>query len=193
MNDLMSGGLHRLWKGDLIAQLNPPRGDQAFHLLDVAGGTVVRKGDLLATVESREEAIRIAITFLQYYRETAHYKERTYDYMETHGLAAIQAVVLDEASGEPGRLRERFASARAAADRDPWLERRKPSHRNQFSELDTEAPVFGVAPMAGDGDMVVGPSDEAREAMLAGAAPAAASAASNLLAVTYTNTSEQSK
>src|SRR5262249_12467095 len=39
MNDLMSGGLHRLWKRDLIAALNPPRGDQAFRLLDVAGGT----------------------------------------------------------------------------------------------------------------------------------------------------------
>ena len=39
MNDLMSGGLHRLWKGGLIAQLNPPRGDQAFRLIDVAGGT----------------------------------------------------------------------------------------------------------------------------------------------------------
>ncbi|CAN1723839.1 Ubiquinone/menaquinone biosynthesis C-methyltransferase UbiE [Hyphomicrobium sp. 1Nfss2.1] len=39
MNDLMSGGLHRLWKRDLIGTLNPPRGDQPFHLLDVAGGT----------------------------------------------------------------------------------------------------------------------------------------------------------
>jgi demethylmenaquinone methyltransferase/2-methoxy-6-polyprenyl-1,4-benzoquinol methylase len=39
MNDLMSGGLHRLWKDDLIAWLAPPRGTQAFHLLDVAGGT----------------------------------------------------------------------------------------------------------------------------------------------------------
>ena len=39
MNDLMSGGLHRLWKDDLVAALNPPRGNQAFHLLDVAGGT----------------------------------------------------------------------------------------------------------------------------------------------------------
>ena len=39
MNDLMSGGLHRLWKGDLIAQLNPPRDNRAFRLLDVAGGT----------------------------------------------------------------------------------------------------------------------------------------------------------
>ncbi|MGQ0673578.1 MAG: bifunctional demethylmenaquinone methyltransferase/2-methoxy-6-polyprenyl-1,4-benzoquinol methylase UbiE [Hyphomicrobium sp.] len=39
MNDLMSGGLHRLWKSDLIAELNPPRSETPFHLLDVAGGT----------------------------------------------------------------------------------------------------------------------------------------------------------
>ena len=39
MNDLMSGGLHRLWKDDLIAALNPPHGDRPYRLLDVAGGT----------------------------------------------------------------------------------------------------------------------------------------------------------
>ena len=39
MNDLMSGGLHRLWKDDFVARLNPPRGLTPFHLLDVAGGT----------------------------------------------------------------------------------------------------------------------------------------------------------
>lgn len=39
MNDLMSVGLHRLWKDDFVTALNPPRGTQAFHLLDVAGGT----------------------------------------------------------------------------------------------------------------------------------------------------------
>ncbi len=39
MNDLMSGGLHRLWKNDLIAWLAPPKGDRPFRLLDVAGGT----------------------------------------------------------------------------------------------------------------------------------------------------------
>jgi demethylmenaquinone methyltransferase / 2-methoxy-6-polyprenyl-1,4-benzoquinol methylase len=40
MNDLMSGGLHRLWKDALITELNPPRSaQQRFHLLDVAGGT----------------------------------------------------------------------------------------------------------------------------------------------------------
>lgn len=39
MNDLMSGGLHRLWKRDFINWLAPPRADRPFRLLDVAGGT----------------------------------------------------------------------------------------------------------------------------------------------------------
>jgi demethylmenaquinone methyltransferase/2-methoxy-6-polyprenyl-1,4-benzoquinol methylase len=39
MNDLMSGGLHRLWKDDFIALLNPPKSDRPFKVLDVAGGT----------------------------------------------------------------------------------------------------------------------------------------------------------
>lgn len=39
MNDLMSGGLHRLWKDDFIALLNPPKSDRVFKVLDVAGGT----------------------------------------------------------------------------------------------------------------------------------------------------------
>jgi demethylmenaquinone methyltransferase/2-methoxy-6-polyprenyl-1,4-benzoquinol methylase len=36
MNDLMSGGIHRLWKAELIARLNPRPGQT---LLDIAGGT----------------------------------------------------------------------------------------------------------------------------------------------------------
>jgi demethylmenaquinone methyltransferase / 2-methoxy-6-polyprenyl-1,4-benzoquinol methylase len=39
MNDLMSVGLHRVWKELMINALNPPRGDTPFALLDVAGGT----------------------------------------------------------------------------------------------------------------------------------------------------------
>ena len=38
MNDLMSAGMHRLWKDALISMLRPPR-HHAFHHLDVAGGT----------------------------------------------------------------------------------------------------------------------------------------------------------
>src|SRR5271156_5016609 len=36
MNDLMSGGLHRLWKNERVAWLGPREG---MNILDVAGGT----------------------------------------------------------------------------------------------------------------------------------------------------------
>jgi demethylmenaquinone methyltransferase / 2-methoxy-6-polyprenyl-1,4-benzoquinol methylase len=38
MNDLMSFGLHRVWKDILVAKLNPPK-KRPFAHLDVAGGT----------------------------------------------------------------------------------------------------------------------------------------------------------
>ncbi|ODT65660.1 MAG: bifunctional demethylmenaquinone methyltransferase/2-methoxy-6-polyprenyl-1,4-benzoquinol methylase [Pelagibacterium sp. SCN 63-23] len=40
MNDLMSGGVHRLWKDALVADLAPPRGGtRPYRVLDMAGGT----------------------------------------------------------------------------------------------------------------------------------------------------------
>src|SRR6476661_1840373 len=39
MNDLMSAGLHRVWKNIMVTKLNPPRNEAPFALLDVAGGT----------------------------------------------------------------------------------------------------------------------------------------------------------
>src|SRR5882762_2860626 len=39
MNDLMSGGLHRVWKDILVTAVNPPRNERSFSALDVAGGT----------------------------------------------------------------------------------------------------------------------------------------------------------
>jgi len=53
MNDLMSGGLHRLWKDDFVTQLNPPRSDRAFKVLDVAGGTGDIAFRILDTAGSR--------------------------------------------------------------------------------------------------------------------------------------------
>jgi demethylmenaquinone methyltransferase/2-methoxy-6-polyprenyl-1,4-benzoquinol methylase len=40
MNDLMSGGIHRLWKDAMVADLAPPRsGSRPYRVLDMAGGT----------------------------------------------------------------------------------------------------------------------------------------------------------
>ncbi|HYM55079.1 MAG TPA: nitrite reductase large subunit NirB [Solirubrobacteraceae bacterium] len=102
-----------------------------------AAGSRVRKGDLLATVASGEDAIRVALTFLQHYREQGEYLERTCAFIERVGMEPIAAAVLDEESGEPARLRERLAIAKAAANPDPWLERHDPIHPKQFAELDT--------------------------------------------------------
>jgi demethylmenaquinone methyltransferase/2-methoxy-6-polyprenyl-1,4-benzoquinol methylase len=49
MNDLMSGGLHRLWKDALVSALNPPRQGRPWRLVDVAGGT----GDIAFRVAER--------------------------------------------------------------------------------------------------------------------------------------------
>lgn len=96
-----------------------------------AAGMEVRKGDVLATVETEEEAKDVMMAFMQFYRENGHYKERTYDFVPRIGLDNIRAVVLDEESGEPERLRERLREAKAATS-DPWLERREPATKNQF-------------------------------------------------------------
>jgi demethylmenaquinone methyltransferase/2-methoxy-6-polyprenyl-1,4-benzoquinol methylase len=47
MNDLMSGGVHRLWKNTLVDVLNPRPGEK---LLDVAGGT----GDVAFRIHRRQ-------------------------------------------------------------------------------------------------------------------------------------------
>jgi demethylmenaquinone methyltransferase/2-methoxy-6-polyprenyl-1,4-benzoquinol methylase len=40
MNDLMSGGVHRLWKDAMVAELAPPKGGtRPYRVLDMAGGT----------------------------------------------------------------------------------------------------------------------------------------------------------
>jgi len=40
MNDLMSGGIHRVWKDAMVAKLAPPKaGSVPYRVLDMAGGT----------------------------------------------------------------------------------------------------------------------------------------------------------
>jgi nitrite reductase (NADH) large subunit len=98
-----------------------------------AAGMSVRAADELATVDTLEEVMKVTSAFLQYYRENAEYKERTYDFVPRVGLEKIRSVVLDEESGEPERLRRRLREAKEASF-DPWeAERRKNKTKNQFA------------------------------------------------------------
>ena len=50
MNDLMSGGLHRLWKDAFVSWLGPPRRGRApYRVIDMAGGT----GDIAFRIAER--------------------------------------------------------------------------------------------------------------------------------------------
>lgn len=118
-------------------------------LIGGAAGSRVRAGDVLATVEHPADAMRVAITFLQYYRENGEYLERTYDFVERVGLETIREVVLDEAGGEPAELRERFELARAAVS-DPWTDVVNGAQQGEFSDLgiDPEPALVGPPPDA---------------------------------------------
>lgn len=57
MNDLMSAGLHRLWKDAMVSALNPPR-RPGWTALDVAGGT----GDIaFRTVEASDRNAHVTV------------------------------------------------------------------------------------------------------------------------------------
>jgi demethylmenaquinone methyltransferase / 2-methoxy-6-polyprenyl-1,4-benzoquinol methylase len=75
MNDLMSFGLHRMWKDVLVARLRPPK-NRPFDHLDVAGGT----GDIAFRVaeaggaRTRVTALDINADMLRVGRERARKK-----------------------------------------------------------------------------------------------------------------------
>jgi demethylmenaquinone methyltransferase/2-methoxy-6-polyprenyl-1,4-benzoquinol methylase len=59
MNDLMSGGLHRVWKDAMVAWLGAPRRSSApYAVLDLAGGT----GDIGFRIAERSEVARVTVT-----------------------------------------------------------------------------------------------------------------------------------
>ncbi len=97
-----------------------------------AAGSHIRKGDLLCTAETHEEVLRIAGRFIQYYRESAKYKERTYTFVERIGIERLRAVIVEDSEKIAADLDRALEESVAAAARDPWKERDKPATINQF-------------------------------------------------------------
>jgi nitrite reductase (NADH) large subunit len=96
-----------------------------------AAGAHVRKGDLLATVDDPDEVIRLTGRFLQYYRESANWLERTYAWVPRFGIDEIRAVVVDDRDGIAERLDADMQNA-VDAYRDPWKEGEAPATEGQF-------------------------------------------------------------
>ena len=93
MNDLMSGGMHRLWKDRFVNRVKPRAGE---HILDMAGGTgdvafrMARRGarvtvadinaDMLEVGQKRAEAKRLAgLDWKVQNAETLTFEDATFD------------------------------------------------------------------------------------------------------------------
>ena len=126
MNDLMSGGLHRLWKDRLVAMLNPPK-HLGFDHLDVAGGTgdvafrIVRAGgaatrvtvldinaDMLEVGRARAAKRRLGNTvgFTEANAEALPFPDSSFDgYTVAFGIRNVPRI--DVALGEAYRVLRR--------------------------------------------------------------------------------------
>ncbi|MDQ0230818.1 nitrite reductase large subunit NirB [Metabacillus malikii] len=83
------------------------------------GGTHVRGGDLLYKVKTDEEAIEITGAYLQYYRETANYLERTSAWIDRVGLDHVKSILDDKNLRK--ELNARIEEALSVYS-DPWKE-----------------------------------------------------------------------
>lgn len=105
-----------------------------------AAGKTVRKADLLITVETTEEALEAATLVFQYYRESANYLERTYDFVACEGIEKVRKETVYAPDAVKKALLDRFRKSKALA-RDAWLEREAPRNPTQFVQIE---PVEGV-------------------------------------------------
>jgi nitrite reductase (NADH) large subunit len=104
-----------------------------------AAGAHIRKGDVLCTVDGEDAVMQIASRFLQYYREHAKWKERTYTFVERIGLERLRAILIDNSDDLVAEL-DAAMERSVAATYDPWKEAEIPATANQFAEvLETEA------------------------------------------------------
>ena len=116
MNDLMSGGLHRLWKDRFVSRVKPRPGEQ---ILDMAGGTgdvafrMARRGahvtvadinaDMLAVGMERAEERGLELSWKQENAESLTFADSAFDaYTVAFGLRNVSDI--DAALAEANRV-----------------------------------------------------------------------------------------
>jgi len=110
------------------------------------GGITVRVTDFLCKVETEEELLEHCFAFIQFYRENAHYLERTAPWIDRIGLDAVVERIVDDADGRVV-LAERFRVSQKYAQTDPWAERTTqkpglpPKLQNEFLPLEEKVPA----------------------------------------------------
>lgn len=83
------------------------------------GGVDLRPGNLLCTVKTKEQVIEMTGAYLQYYRETANYLERTSKWIDRVGLAHVREVLANEETRKALNARMDQTLTKYA---EPWQE-----------------------------------------------------------------------
>ena len=99
------------------------------------GGIKVRVTDLLCKVETEEEVLEYCGAFCQFYREDAHYLERTAPWIERVGLEGIRAAVVEDGDRRKA-LHARFLESQQPAQIDPWKERAEGAEAGEFTTIE---------------------------------------------------------
>jgi len=98
------------------------------------GGIKVRVTDYLTKVDTEEEVLEFAGAFAQFYREDAHYLERTAPWIERVGLDKIKEAILDDPENRKV-LHERFKVSQKPAQIDPWKKHAEGADQHQFNNI----------------------------------------------------------
>jgi hypothetical protein len=104
--------------------------------LGSAAGDSVRKGGLLSTVRTHDEAPRFMGRFMESYREYGKYLERSYHFVERIGIETLRRILVDVSLSLCAQLDVDIQKA-VDAYSDPWKEAEVPRYPQQFrpSEL----------------------------------------------------------
>ncbi len=112
------------------------------------GGTKLRAADLLVKVKTEEEVLEWTGAYLQYYRETAHYLERTSEWINRVGLEHVKTALAEQQ--ERIALVDRIDKT-LGLQQDPWKQIIENADLSSAFEALT-APVSPEAAAAGDGE-----------------------------------------
>jgi nitrite reductase (NADH) large subunit len=96
-----------------------------------AAGAHIRKGDVLATVNTPQEVITLTGRFMQYYRENANWLERTYAFVPRVGADFLREVIVEDSLGIAADLDARMQTS-IDNYKDPWQEGAAPATPGQF-------------------------------------------------------------
>jgi len=103
---------------------------EAGYEIGVAGaaGMEVKKTEPLAKTADEQEAIDLAVAFIQLYRENARYGERPHKWVGRVGMDWVRARVVDDAENRAA-LVARFELSQSVYRTDPWAEQARPEMR----------------------------------------------------------------